>query len=323
MAQLHGVDLPGIPAPTENCFKYSAFHQRLIMVLVFLRPSPDKEKQMRLLKLHPAWLEMAFILAAILVFPGCAQKPAPPIFSLYGYQRVAVIPFNNQSTDSELARSIQEQMTAQIVGINAVPMIEADQVAAYLRALNAQASSVAVDSELRNKLGRKFLCDLLLIGSADGYDEVLEDQMPQRVVVNDKTGEAKWGFYTNRKVTVNASAKLLDLTTGSLLWTRQGQGYSYQNTWNPLPIPGSVKMPDELSEFMNLKNLIKHRVKDEAEGDRRLDGDRRPVKLHYPRSTTFANLRQNAINQAVRYMVGDFRPRGGWTPQLKGDSSQP
>jgi hypothetical protein len=265
----------------------------------------------------------AFLFAAILIFTGCAVKPAPPVFSLYGYQRVAMIPFDNQSADPELARVIQEGMTAQIVGINAVPVIEADQVAAYLRTLNAQGGSVAIDSNLRQKLGKKFSCDILLIGSADAYSEDLKDQMPQRVVVNEKTGEAKWGFYTNRKVTVNAGAKLLDVATGSLLWTRKSQGYSYQNTWNPLPIPGSVKMPDELSEFMNLKNLVKHRVKDEIGRDRGPDGDRRPVKLYYPRSTTFSSLRQKAIAQAVNYMVGDFRPRGGWTPQLQGNTSQP
>jgi hypothetical protein len=274
-------------------------------------------------KASAALVKMVIFSTVILTFSSCAEKPAPPIFSLYGYQRIAVVPFNNQSVDSELARAIQEQMTAQIVGFNAVPMIEADQVAVYLRALKADSASVALDADLRQKLGRKFQCDILLVGTADGYDEVMEDQMPQRVVVNEKTDEAKWGFYTNRKVSVNATAKLVDLTTGSLLWTRQGKGYSYQNTWNPLPIPGTVKIPDQLSEFMNLKNLMKHRVRDEKDDDSGPDGDGKPVKLRYPRSKTFTNLRQSAVNQAVNYMVGDFRPRGGWTPQLKGNTTQP
>jgi TolB-like protein len=251
---------------------------------------------------------------------GCASEKlvaTPPVFSLYGYQRLAVVPFDNHTQDSALAGAVADEMTGEVVNVNALPVIQAGQVAAFLKSNHASASDLLTNDKLRKKLGQKFQCDVLLMGSADGYNEFLKDKAPERVV-DDQTGEGKWGFYTNRKVVVNASAKLVDVNTGSLLWTEKNQGYSWYNTWNPLPIPGAIQVPDQLAQFVNLADLVKKRITHEGDNEPATIDQNDPNVLIYPKSQYFAELRQKAVFQTVNGIVEDFRPHGGWMPQLKG-----
>lgn len=258
-------------------------------------------------------------LSSVFIVNGCAEKPAPPVFSLYGYQRMAVVPFDNQTQDPALPGAVADEMTNEIVQINALPVIQASQVANFLNEQGASPADLLTNDNLRKSLGRKFQCDVLLMGSADGYQESLKDRQPQRIVVNDQTGEAKWGFYTDRKVTINASAKLVDVASGSLLWSQKNSGWSWYNTWNPLPIPGSVAVPDQINQFVDLADLVKHRVTHENDDEPESIDQNDPNVLIYPKSQYFTELRQKAVFQTVNGVVEDFRPHGGWTPQLKGN----
>lgn len=256
-------------------------------------------------------------LVGTLAFGGCAQKPCPPVFSLYGYQRLAVIPFDNQTRDPKLAADVAEEMTNEVVQVNAVPVIQASQVAAFLRASDASPSDLLTNDPLRKGLGRKFQCDILLMGSADAYVENLKDTSPQRAVVDD---EDKWGFYTYRKATVNASAKLVDVASGSLLWSNKNRGYSWRNTFNPLPMPADQMLPAPLQGLANLVNLVRYRVLGEGDDEPVTIDQNDPNVLVYPKSRCFTELREKAIDATVSGMVCDFQGRYGWTPQLKGDA---
>ncbi len=265
----------------------------------------------------PSLLSAAVLLSiGFFSFQGCSEKPAPPVFSLYEYQRLAILPFENHSHDPALAKEVQDAVTGDIANLHAIPVIDAGQVETYLRKANISVSSVINDPVQRKKLGEQFQCDIFLVGSADGYAETLRDLPPQRVIVNDSTKEAKWGFYTDRNVVVNASAKLFDVATGSLQWTRKTGGNSEYNTWNPLPIPGELKVPDQLKQFLDLAALVKYRSRGNDDEPASMTQNA-ANSLIYQKSGTFANLRQNALSQTVNYLVWDFRPRGGWTPPPK------
>jgi hypothetical protein len=253
--------------------------------------------------------------AAAWALNGCAGKPVatPPVFNLYGYQRLAVVPFNNASPDPALAKTVQNEMTDQVVGLAAVPVIDAAQVAAYLKGLQANPAAVLTDEGLRKKLGQKFQCDILLMGSADAYNEFLKDEAPKRLP-DPQTNEPKWGFFTDRKVVVNASAKLVDVASGSLLWTEKNQGYSWYNTWNPLPIPGSVTVPDQLGQFLDLAHLLKNRINHETDDEPATLDENAGGALIYPKSRAFADLREKAVSATVKGIVADFRGHGDWTP---------
>ncbi len=268
----------------------------------------------------PGWIKPLFLFVGALLLNGCAEKPAPPVFSLYGYQRLAVVPFDNQTQDSALPGAVADEMTNEIAQINALPIIQVSQVATYLNGKRAASDDLLTNDGLRKSLGQRFQCDVLLMGSADGYAESLKDEDPQRVVVNQQTGEAQWGFNTDRKVTVNASAKLIDVASGSLLWSEKNSGWSWHNTWNPLPIPGTVMIPDQIRQFIDVASLARHRMRNEGDDEPDAIDQSDPNVLIYPRSGYFSQLRQNAIVQTVGGIVGDFRPRGGWTPQLKGNT---
>jgi hypothetical protein len=245
----------------------------------------------------------------------------PPIFSLYPYQRILVIPFENRSPDPDLARELQEGITGQIVGLGAVSVLDADQVDAYLKKTRTATALAVNDPEQRKKLGEEFQADLILVGTAEGYGEYLKDRPPERVVLNDSTGEAEWGFHTDRKVTVQGSAKLVEVASGSLLWTKKSDAYSAYNSWNPLPIPGSLQMPEQLKQFIDLAALVKHRVQHGKDGEPASSEGR--GELIYPKSDNFAGLRRKALNHSVNYLVSDFRGRNGWTPPPVGAEAKP
>jgi hypothetical protein len=248
-------------------------------------------------------------------FTGCAQKPVPPVFSLYSYQRLAVIPFDNQSRDPDLPGALADEATEEVVNIGALPVIQYSQVAAFLKNSGATGASLLTDSDLRKRLGQKFQCDILLMGSADGYNEFLKDTAPEEVVVNSQTGESKWGFHTNRKVVVNGSLKLVDVASGSLLWSSKNQGYSWYNTWNPLSIPGNPGVPPMLKPFADLANLVSHRVIHEGDDEPPVIDENDPNVLIYPKSQYFSELRQKAVYQTTYSMVDDFRGHCNWVPR--------
>ncbi|HVZ79714.1 MAG TPA: hypothetical protein VHE12_02805 [bacterium] len=245
---------------------------------------------------------------------GCGPppKPIPPAFSLYGYKGMAVVPFINQSSDPELASALAEEMTDEVAGLNALPIVQASQVAAFLRSQKATPSDLLTNDGLRRALQTRFKCDLLMMGTALAYSEVLKDEAPVRKSLDN--GRAEWGFTTRRKAIVDASFKILDPATGNLLWSQKNQGYSWRNTWNPLPIPGEIAIPSEIDRFIHLADLVRHRVTK--------DGDEEPLAvtendhntLIYPKSQAFRDLRQNAVHQTVYDIAEDFRGHRGWVP---------
>lgn len=246
-----------------------------------------------------------------LLFTGCAEKPVPPVFSLYGYQRLAVVPFDNQTQDPALAGAVANEMTEEVVNIGALPLIQSSQVAVFLKEQGASPEDLLTNDRLRKSVGKKFQCDILLMGSADGYDEFLKDTAPQQ------SGDQS-GFYTNRKVIVNASAKLVDVTSGSLLWSDKNKGWSWYNTWNPLPVPIDEQIMAHLGMVGALASLVKNRVLNEGEVEPPSCGENPSPSLIYPKSHYFNELRQKAIYQTINGIVDDFRGHCGWTPQLRG-----
>ena len=266
-------------------------------------------------------LSKAFILsAAVLVLQGCSgpQKPVAPVFNLYGYQRLAVIPFDNATSDPVLSQTLQEEMTDQVVGLNALLVIDGAQVSVYLKTIKANASDVPTNLDLRQKVAQHFKCDILLVGTATGYRETLKDTAPEHLP-DPQTSELKWGFHTNRKVVVNISAKLLEPISGGLLWTQKGQGNAWFNSWNPLPIPDAVQVPDQVGQFVDLANLFRKRVMKESDSEPNTISENDPNVLLYPKSSAFTDLRKKAVFHSVDSIVADFRGSANWTPQAKGN----
>jgi hypothetical protein len=257
------------------------------------------------------------ILAVVFLFGGCAPKPIPPVFSLYGYQRLAVIPFDNNTQDPALAGALQDEMASEIVNLGALPVIDAVQVAAFLKSIRANASDVPTDEGLRQNIAQHFKCDILLVGSAEGYNEFLKDEAPQRA------DNGQWGFYTDRKVVVTNNAKLMDPASGGILWSRnKNWGASWHNTWNPLSVPDSVTLPGQLGEFVDLVNMVKNRVDHQVDVEPPSMDENPSGALIYPRSRAFVRLRQQAIVATVNSLVDDFQGHCNWTPGLKTDSGQ-
>jgi hypothetical protein len=124
----------------------------------------------------------------------------------------------------------------------------------------------------------------------------------------------EWGFFSKRKVVVDFTANLMDAETGSLLWKNKGNGYSWFNKWNPLPVPGNVAVPEQFGKLANFANMVNNRVNNkpdtaQPEIDRNPDGG-----LIYTKNPDFVGLRNDAIDAAVDSVVGDFKGSHGWVP---------
>ncbi len=263
----------------------------------------------------PVLLKTALTLAVVFLFSGCAG-PVPPVFSLYGYQRLAIIPFDNNTHDPALAGDLQDEMASEIVNLNAVPVIEAGLVAAYLKSIVAKATDVPTDPGLRQQIAQNFKCDLLLLGTADGYTEFLKDEAPQR-------SDLGWGFYTDRKVVIINSAKLMDPASGGILWFRnKNWGASWHNTWNPLPVPQTVVLPGLLGQFVDLANLVIDRVDHKEDVEPPAVDETYTGSPIYPQSRAFARQRQKAIVATVNSLVDNFQGHYNWTPGLKTGNGQ-
>ncbi len=258
---------------------------------------------------------MVLALAAVFSLGGCSVKPKPPLFSLYEFQRLAVVPFANESQDPALDRELMDQTVAQVVRLGAAAVVESAQVSPYLASLGKDPASAPGDPELLRKIGAKFKSDILMTGVVDSYEEIKDYAAPQRRVIDRKTGAAEWGFYTNRKVTVGVTAKLLDPVTGSLLWTRRSTGTGQANEWTVLPVPGNVEVP-MAGMIENVYELAKYKI---SQGDSEKSPRRgaRAVPRMYQKDSVMADLRQKAIASAVSSLTADFKARGDWTPGLK------
>ncbi len=262
-------------------------------------------------------MKSALILTLVFLFSGCVPKPVPPIFGLFGYQRLAVIPFDNHTQDPALAGALQDEMTSEIVNLGALPVIDAVQASAFLKSIRAKASDVPTAAGLRQNIAQHFKCDILLVGSAEGYNEFLKDESPQRA------DNGQWGFYTDRKVVVTNNAKMMDPDSGGILWSRnKNWGSSWHNTWNPLPVPVTVALPGLLGQFVDLINLVKYRLDNQVDVEPPSTDENPSGVLIYPQSRAFAGLRQKAIVAAMNSLVDDFQGHCGWTPGLKANNGQ-
>jgi TolB-like protein len=248
-----------------------------------------------------------FAVGLVLGVGACKVKPRPPVFSLYGFQRLAMAPFENLSTDPQMARDLQNGITQQILRLGACPVVESDLVAKYLNG-----GSPADDPNLLKKCAAQFKSDIVMTGTVESYQEFQEMGEPKRVVNNTKTGAAEWGFYVNRKVEVAVTAKLLDPATGSTYWTQRATGNSYFNKWTPLPIPGDVVTPQSYV-LQNAMKLVMREV-NKTFNDR---DERRGTRLRYMDNATFSDLRQRAVANAAGYLTSDFRGHGAWTPGME------
>ena len=249
-------------------------------------------------------------LLVLTVWEGCGPppKPIPPSFSLYGYKGLAVIPFDNQSADPDLPAGLSEEMTDELAELNALPIVQSSQVAAFLKTQKATPSDLLINDTLRRNLQARFKCDLLMMGTAQAYSEILKDEAPIR------SDQGQWGFTTRRKAIVDGSFKLVDASTGNLVWSRKNQGYSWHNTWNPLPVPGDIAIPSEIDKFFHLADLVRHRVMKDGDQEPPALSENDPNVLIYPKSHAFRELRQNAIHETVYDLAEDFRGHQGWVP---------
>lgn len=293
------------------------------------------------------WFPLALLALGVTAFSGCF-KPTGPAFSLYGHSGLIVLPFENTSPDQALGPEIQDGVSADLLKLNALPISERGQVADYLENLSVDNMNVQSNSTLRKKLSKQFKGDLLMTGTVEGYTESTFDRAPQRILADFNSKTYKWGFYTVQQVVVTATLKLVDAASGNLVWLKKASGTGSQQLWNDLPYPGGRAEPPaegwdawqrhlndrdrehahhgkwnqrdhgrDGDQDRNGKTLININIQNNQQQQDQSQADNaapaQPALL-YQSDSTFANLRQAAINNAASWLVDDFRGHYGWYP---------
>jgi len=279
-----------------------------------------------------------------LALSGCQVTPTPPLFSLYGHQGIILLPFDNVTQDGALGQAVQDGVTAQLVGLNAAPIYEEGAVSEYLNNLKGDDTDPRSNPAVRQKLAKHFKGDLLLTCNVESYTESVQEQPPQRIMVDYKAQTYKWGFNTVQQVKVTATAKLIDVVNGNISWMKQAYGTGQYQTWTDLEYPGDhpVGPPEGWDNYRNrMKHDRDHGDKDRRDGrydDRGRNGGNTVVNINinnsngqpqdpaansaqptapvllYQSDATFANLRQAAIARTVNWLTDDFKGHGGWYP---------
>ena len=91
-------------------------------------------------------------MAGFVLVTGCG-KPVPkgPVFSLYAYQRLVVLPFTNETRDGLLATAIEDQVAGRVANLRAIPVIESSQSEEYLKSLGVEAGT-PLSENVRNQV---------------------------------------------------------------------------------------------------------------------------------------------------------------------------
>jgi hypothetical protein len=301
------------------------------------------------------------LMLAVMLAAGCASTPKPPAYSLYGHRGLTVLPFRNLTRDPGLGPQLRAEMLAQLVRLHAVPIVEGERVSALMRGLQGDGTSVEDDDDVRAAIARRFDSDLILIGAVTAYSEGQSEGSPRRIKVAFSSDHYRWGFYEARSVEVVASIKLIDASTGELLWVNNARGYSSRRNWVDLPYPGKQKQPPAQgwSAFMasardgtdgthvppghggvppghakhdspnqpviniNINNSQSQQQNQTATATATATASNTASEapLRYQTDATFSALRTAALRRAAAYLVSDFRGRGGWTPGMAAGES--
>lgn len=294
-----------------------------------------------------------FILLAVFL-AGCTVKPRPPLFSLYGRQKLVVMPVQNLTQDPALGPTVQDGIIGGLVRLNAVPIAEESAVSALIAKQRTTNLALEQDDKLRQKIVDSLKADTLMVGSVNTYTEDMREEEPQRLVTNYKAKTYKWGYNDMVTVTAMATVKVLDANTGNILWVRQARGQGVYRRWKDLAWPGDNPAPPP-DGWDRLKGRGKPAAAEAAKGqapaggtpvstgggqtinivinnvnqqsqtqtqqqeqkqEQAAGGAAAAPKLLYTTDTNVMRARDAAVGQVINTVLNDYRGAGGWYPGM-------
>jgi curli biogenesis system outer membrane secretion channel CsgG len=153
----------------------------------------------------------ALLLAALAAsLLGACATPSPvsvyfhPNADLSAFQRVAVMPLENLTSDRFAAERVREILTVELASMGAFQIVEAGEVNLAMRSNNIQALS-DVGPDLIRKLGQDLNAQALVMGSVMEYRERQNGNLliPEVAVtlrlVETETGVVVWSASDSRK----------------------------------------------------------------------------------------------------------------------------
>ncbi len=160
------------------------------------------------------------LLVSIFLMASCAHRVlVSPVVDFSQYQRMAVLPFDSNTTFSNAGSELADGIVVQLIqNAPAVTVVERAKIDQVLQEQNLAASGI-LDPSTTVKLHQLLGINLLLTGN---FKVAIGDTVAPLSYSNGASGSlTPQDIYTTRLVKGTAVARLIDVTTGKVIWAKQ------------------------------------------------------------------------------------------------------
>ena len=200
--------------------------------------------------------------------PQVRRKPKVVMSNI---NRVAVIDFENYTTDKGLGIEIVGEIMSKIVEAGQIQLVERGQLEGVLREQNLAVKGF-ISPETAKEVGKILGVDALILGEITYYQTTAEMNVDQNPPFTPKHPEnpSSWdrlkmssqdttNIWEEDKVTTNISLRLVEVETGSVVWSRSMSvevrkwlgSLVYSGKYNPyIRIPSPIYL--DVPEFRSL-----------------------------------------------------------------------
>lgn len=172
----------------------------------------------------------ALLLAAALVAAACThdveQVLLPPRVDMQGIETIAVLPFDNYSLDPGLGVGLEDGITAALQ--RAYRVVDRGQVMAALAEEGLMPVHLT-SPEIARRVGRRLGADAVVSGAATYYFEDVVVDAPHCVGCNQEGATPLWRTQHQTVVIVSLSARLIEVDSGNVRYTRTVDGENTQS----------------------------------------------------------------------------------------------
>ncbi len=244
---------------------------------------------------------LLLVCALLPLLGGCAVKPKPPVFNLYPRAGLAVLPAVNDTKDRALGAAVRDQLVTALRALGPVPV--SDPVAVLTAATSGPvpAATPWTDAALRQRVAAATGSDLLLVVTVTAFKEEFDSETPRRIRSDFAYSTFRWGWADTATTRVDATARIVNVATGKVLWTRKSSAELSRSRWTDLAWPG-----DEADAPKTGWDSLKRNARPSPEPD--------ASGLRWKSEPLAADAREAAILEVVHGLLPDFRGRDGWQP---------
>lgn len=189
------------------------------------------------------------ILLVLLVAAGCGTDrelvTMPPDAPVEEIDRIAVVGFRNFSTDPGLAVALEAKIEQILADSGRYTVVHSAVALAAMADLGIAPEQLASPDAVM-ALGRRINVDAIITGEALYYDETITVDRPTCYGCERADRTPYWSTSHDTRVTVRMRAQLIEVASGSIIWSRNTEGRYTNARYINISHTGRDRPPDVL-----------------------------------------------------------------------------